>query len=257
MRAMRSVAVGSIVLAALAASGPARAQLREPLDADRRPSGELPPSSTPPPPPDPVLAAGEPPPARTGFQVALRTGVSFPAGKTAEGQAMTDVFAWQVPLHVEIGAKVIPELFIGAYGAVGFGGVSSSFEKQCNGVGVDCSANSTRFGIEAVLHLFPARLLDPWIGYGLGYETTTQVGQTGRAVTSQSLSGIELAHLMAGLDIRLGRAAGLGPFFDVGLGQYSSYHRDRTADGGAIDRDVEQGAVHAWLSGGVRAVFLP
>ena len=230
------------------------------VDLDRfggsRSESSAPPRSLPEPPP---VAPGEPPAEQTGFQVAFRTGATLPVGKISEadGDALSDVFAWQVPVLVEIGAKPINELFVGGYAGFGLGGVSSSFETQCNAAGISCSSRTLRVGIEAIVYLLPSRRIDPWFGYGIGLETTTLVAEAKKAVATQSLYGLELAHLMAGCDVRISHAVGLGPVVDFSLGRYSSFHRDTTATMGAVDDDIAHPALHVWMTLGARIVFFP
>src|SRR4051812_29604204 len=64
------------------------------------------------------------PPARTGFQIALRTGIGVPLGSSVQDENMSDVFGVQFPIIADIGAKVIPEVFIGAYVGFGIGGAA-------------------------------------------------------------------------------------------------------------------------------------
>ena len=148
-------------------------------------------------PDEPPQPAGEPPRAQTGFQMAFRTGASLPAGDISDGDGLSDAFGWQMPLLVEIGAEPIPWLFVGRYAGAGFGGVAPSFERQCAGVVVSCSSRSLRIGIEGIVHLLPAGWADPWVGYGIGYESTTLIGEANKAFSTQSVSGLELAHFMA------------------------------------------------------------
>jgi hypothetical protein len=252
--ALFGLAVGGPVLAFAvgAAAGPQR------LDPERRPMTDTAEAAPKPPPPEePPLPPGQAPPSRTGFQIAFRTGATIPAGKISSAQPMADVFAMQVPLQVELGAKPIPELFIGVYAGFAFGGVSSSFERDCHLAGIDCSSRSTHVGVEVIAYLLPSGWVNPWLGYGLGYESNTQIGQAGAATATQSVSGLELAHLMSGLDVRVSRNVGLGPILDVAIGRYSSYQRDAAGSLGAVDADIEDTALHAWVSLGARLVFLP
>jgi len=89
------------------------------------------------------------PPARTGFQIALRTGVAVPLGKIDEGSKMSDTFTPQVPIIADIGVKVIPELFLGGYIGIAVGGVGDTIKTACDAVNVDCMSVGFRFGIEA------------------------------------------------------------------------------------------------------------
>src|SRR4051794_2710215 len=104
--------------------------------------GAAPPAySAPPPgygyqPPPPAYETGGVPPAHVGFQLGIRTGYALPMGKaTASGAGMSDLFSGQVPLFVEIGGKPSPNVFIGGYLGLGFGG---SADKACDRSGVSC-----------------------------------------------------------------------------------------------------------------------
>jgi hypothetical protein len=198
--------------------------------------------------PPPPVAPGEPPREQTGFQVAFRTGAAIPAANVSQGDgnSMNDVFAWQLPLLVEIGAKPIEELFVGAYAGFGLGGVASSFEKQCNAAAVSCSTHTLRIGLEGIVHLLPARRIDPWIGYGIGLESSTVTAETNKAFATRGVSGLELAHLTAGMDVRISHYFGIGPFLDVAIGRYTSLHQDATLTQPATDDDIAHPAAHLW-----------
>ncbi len=67
------------------------------------------------------VALAETPPPRVGFQMDIRTGYALPMGTFAENVKMSDIASGQVPFIVDIGGKVIPELFIGGYLGLAFG----------------------------------------------------------------------------------------------------------------------------------------
>src|SRR5690242_18820719 len=87
-------------------------------------------------------ASSEPPPARVGFQMALRTGWAVPMGKlsSAADDDISNGFGGQVPIFVEIGGKPIPNLFIGGYFGLGFGGAAGLLGKACSESDVTCIA---------------------------------------------------------------------------------------------------------------------
>jgi len=185
--------------------------------------------------------------------------MAIPTAKITQGQgnAMNDAFAWQVPLLVEIGGKPLDELFVGAYAGIGFGGAGSSVASQCSAEAVSCSSRTLRVGIEGIVYLLPSRRIDPWIGYGIGLEKSTLVAEKDRAVGTVAVSGLELAHLMAGFDARITHYVGIGPYADVALGRYSSIQRDPAPIAGARDADVAHAALHAWVTLGARLVVFP
>lgn len=189
--------------------------------------------------------AEPPPPASTGFQLAMRTGYSVPLGKAEGGLAMSDLFSGQVPLFIELGGKPIPYLFLGGYLGFGFGGPAGLLKQTCGG---RCSAASFRLGVEGQVHILPAGLANPWVGYGIGFESSA-IG-TG-AEGSLGFGGVEFARLGAGVDFRISQGFGVGPFVDLSLGNYSS------ASIGDEDEDLEDTALHEWVTFGARFVVFP
>jgi hypothetical protein len=216
----------------------------------------------PPRPVTPPAAAPEPssaPEAHRGFQGALRAGVSLPFGSVTSTTAMADAVSIQVPIIVDLGVKPIDQLFIGAYFGVAQGGAAGAIADVCAHLGVSCNGLSLRFGVQVHYAFRPAATVNPWVGLGIGYEIARSSGTSGKNSVDNTLSGLELVHLMGGVDFRLARAFGVGPFVDLALGQYSTAQTKQNAGGrvttlgGAIDNP----ALHEWLTLGVRGVFFP
>ncbi|MDB4935590.1 MAG: hypothetical protein JWP87_2562 [Labilithrix sp.] len=207
----------------------------------------------------PVEEKLDAPKARTGFQIAVRTGVAVPLGNVQEGGKMSDAFGVQVPLVADIGGKVIPNLFIGGYLGISFGGVGDSIKALCDNAAVDCTAVGFRFGVQAQLHILPAAKLNPWIGYGIGYEIAGASGSKNNNKLTSALGGVEFAHIMAGFDYRINKVVGIGPFADFALGQYSIASVETTIGGNTIktDGDIAKTSLHEWLLAGVKVTFFP
>lgn len=81
------------------------------------------------------------PPARVGFQMAVRTGFSLPMGNVSAnpGADMSEFFSGQVPLFFDIGGKVIPNLFVGGYLGLGFGGTAGNLRAACDASNATCT----------------------------------------------------------------------------------------------------------------------
>ncbi len=201
----------------------------------------------------------EAPPARTGFQLGLRTGVQVPLGDVDKGDSMSDSFTPQWPLIADIGVKVLPSLFLGGYIGISVGGVGDQLKKPCDAAGVDCVAVGFRFGIEAQFHFSPEGRWDPWIGYGIGYEIAGASGSKSNNKVTAALGGVEFAHLMAGADYRINKTIGIGPTADFAVGQYSiaSFEETRNGVTSKIDGDIKNTALHQWLLLGVKVTFFP
>jgi hypothetical protein len=203
--------------------------------------------------------ADQPPPARQGFQLGLRTGFALPMGKfdeEADGE-MSNIYAGQVPIIADIGGKIGKYVFLGGYLGLGIGGTGDLLSPACDLSGASCATVTFRSGIEVEYNFLPDRLANPWIGYGFGYESSSAaISVPGRSDRTFTGVGIEYGHFMAGLDFRLGRVFGLGPFIDFSVGEYLRAHID-IGNSTAIDGTLAQTAVHEWLALGVRGVFFP
>ena len=270
MASPRMVTVG--LVAALLVGG--RVARADDAPAPTEPAAPAPTEARPPPPPFvPEIAPEAPPRANRGFQAGLRTGISLPSGlvagrtKLADEQPMNEVLGLQVPLFLEAGWKVIPNLFLGGYASIAFGG---SDYGVCNQSGASCATRTTRFGAQIQLHIAPAEQLNPWVGYGLGGESVTVSHSIGGCSSSAGASGIEWGHFMGGIDFRPSRYVGFGPFFDFSAGTYTSQSQEsdrcdvkppatRPGVGGDTfaNGSVDNTATHYWLTIGARAVLLP
>ena len=207
-----------------------------------------------------VAAAQQVPPARTGFQLALRTGYSIPMGKTglplvdpqtgAVSDHMSQATTGQVPIIVDVGGKIIPQLFLGGYFGLAFGGEAGAAKAGCEFNGGGCVSVAAYFGIEAQYHILPAGPVNPWLGYGAGFESLV-LSEGSNSSNNLSLSGFQFARLSGGVDFRVNRVFGVGPVLDFALGRYSSVSE------GSGSIDINGGAGHQWLTLGVRFVFFP
>ena len=196
-----------------------------------------------------------PPLGHTGFQLGIRTGATFPMGQVVRDQDLGDVYGWQVPLFLDIGGKPNKHLFIGGYVGFGLGG-SSDAPGGCGTTASTCASLSARIGAQIQYHIAPDERVNPWIGYGIGYQyLSLSVTRAGRD-TSQSVDGWEYGRFMAGLDIRVTRGFGIGPYVDFTIGEYLNQHV-RSDFGLTSSGDINRSAAHFWLTIGPRIVFFP
>ncbi len=202
------------------------------------------------------------PPAHRGFQMALRTGFAMPFGtaqKAGNGlpkTKMSDFVGGQVPFFIEIGGKPIKQLFIGGYFGLGVGPAGGDAADACDDQNVDCLGVSTRFGVEVQYHILPHEDLNPWVGYGIGFETASLAVKDGDEDGSLNYGGFEFARLSGGVDFRISRVFGLGPFVDFSMGTYGTYRWDAPKFEDS-DGDIAETALHEWLTVGARFVFFP
>jgi hypothetical protein len=194
--------------------------------------------------------------------MAVRTGLAIPLGKVAGGSdgtsdlAMSDVFSPQVPIVVDLGGKPIPNLFIGGYIALGFGGAAGITADNCHDAHAGCVATSVGIGAEIQYQLFPGENLNPWFGYGIGFAESTVGGDSGGTRQRVSVTGPDFAHFSAGLDFRLSKDLGIGPMIDFTLGKYT---REKLEGGSSlsVEADIPNTTIHEWLTIGARLVIFP
>lgn len=193
------------------------------------------------------------PPAHTGFQVAARAGAAIPLGDAAKDAPLSDNFGAQFAAIVDIGGKIIPQLFLGAYLGGNVGAVGSKTSSDCDARQASgCLAVTYRIGVQAHYHIIPDGKVDPWIGYGIGYEVSRISGAVGGTTISTTLVGPEYGHVLAGVDFRLTKIFGVGPFVDFSFGKYTNLSNDPGTSGEIADK-----AVHEWLTLGAKFLFFP
>jgi hypothetical protein len=196
-------------------------------------------------------ALAQTPAPREGFQVDIRTGYSVAMGKLTADRALSDSTSGHVPFIVDVGGKPIPELFLGGYWGLGIGGAGGAAKTHCDADNAECTSASMHLGIQAQYQILPAGRINPWLGYGLGFESSTLGYSRNGATTTTNLTGFEFARLMAGAGFRLTRIFGVGPFVDLSVASFS------TRDNGSVSDDIPRTGRHEWLTFGVRFVFFP
>ncbi|RYE84347.1 MAG: hypothetical protein EOO75_18220, partial [Myxococcales bacterium] len=105
-----------------------------------------------------------------GFEIGLRAGYALPLGKTAAEVKLGDVYAAKIPIQLDVGYRITPQVYLGAYGQYGIGVLDSELKDGCDAVNVDCSSSNIRFGVNATYHFLTRGTFLPWAGLGFGYE---------------------------------------------------------------------------------------
>jgi hypothetical protein len=172
-------------------------------------------------------------------------------------------YAWQIPFAVDLGARFAESFFAGVNLGFGFGSTGSDgqLEAACDDDDNDgendivCSVWTLRAGLEGNYSFSPGRNVNPWVGYGIGYEATIASytdREQGYSETVTS-SGITWAQLSAGIDFR--KAVGIGPFLEVAIGEF---RKTTTEIGDETYRlPMNDRALHAWIMLGGRLVTNP
>ena len=203
--------------------------------------------------PPPRAVPAHIPPAARGFQGALRSGASFPWGKASEapGDDFSARTGWQVPITLDAGFKLSKPVFLGVYLGLSYG---SSGSELCAQGDVSCSLLSYHFGVQAQYQFGASETINPWVGYGVGYEIVEQSLESGEYSETQSSSGLTYLKAAVGADFR--SVIGLGPFVEVTAGRFES-SRTKIGDTVVHEGPVDESAWHGLLTVGVRLVVLP
>jgi outer membrane protein W len=195
------------------------------------------------------------------LQLAFRVGAQAPFGQvTGYGQdPVSGSFSLQGALVTEIGWKFTPNWFAGLYGSLGLGGTSGTASAACSQANFTCYAITWRAGLEALYHFEPASPINPWVGYGIGYESSAINESNDSGFGSVTASGWEFGHFMAGVDFRLSRNVAIGPLLDLALGEYArlTSSTDFPGEAGSSGGGIAHTALHEWLLVGGRLVVFP
>jgi len=187
-----------------------------------------------------------------------------PADTSADDVA--DVVKGMIPIWLDVGYRINPALYVGAFFQYGFGLVNkdSADAAICN-QGVSCSARDISFGANLHYHLLPDGPLDPWVGAGLGYEfftasesgTITIASRRLDVDASATLKGFQFLVLEAGGDYKATPALAVGPFVNFALGKYTTWSSSSTSNGTSADRhgDLQDTGLHEWLTFGLRGQY--
>ena len=195
-----------------------------------------------------------------GFDAGLRAGYGVPFGKAtgAGTRDMNEGITGIVPWWVDVGYRLTPNVFVGAYFQYGIGFVGSGLSDLCDINGVDCSTRSIRLGGQVHYHFVPEGRADPWLGYGFGYEWWNLGVRDPAEQLSTTARGLEFANFQAGLDFYAAPHY-LGPFVSFSLDQFDSVDACSGAPGATCtvlgDGEVQEKSLHQWLLFGLRGGF--
>lgn len=183
-------------------------------------------------------------PSPVGLRVGLRTGYAVPLGYLGEATYLFDVVRGHIPFWFDIGARVMPWLYVGAFGSAGVGFLGDS----CSG-NLSCNATVLRIGLNAHVHFRPRSSFDPWLGVGFGYESIAISISGGGAEQTAKARGLEPFAVQLGGDFFVSRRARLGPFLAFTIAQYTF-----ASSNGIEDTDFVR-RLHHWVTLGLRGAY--
>lgn len=209
----------------------------------------------------------------SGLALGLRLGYSIPMGKegaivqpgttNTSSDNLSDDFKGRIPIWIDAGYRINPQLYVGAFFQYGFLSVNTDKNTACT-QGIDCSAHDIQVGANLHYHILPDSSFDPWVGAGLGYEWislsakgTVIVPGFGSLTADESIlvKGFQFLNLQAGGDFKATPDFGVGPFISLSIGQYSSYSMTDNTTSQSTSGDLQNKGMHEWLTFGVRGQF--
>ena len=208
--------------------------------------------------PPPRAEAVEPPVSREarGFQLVVRSGYTKQFGKIADRQGgeMSGIFPSQVPLVLDIGARPIPQLFLGGSFRYAFVQLGDKFDTACSG-SVSCSAYGFALGGMIAVHFAPLSELDPWLGVGMAFSSEQVNAQTDLGKSRLAFRGIDWLRASFGVDYKLSRVLRLGGYAELAATKYFDYVGD--FDGTRYGAELKDTTSHYGLTIGPRLSVMP
>ncbi|HET8724465.1 MAG TPA: hypothetical protein VFM53_09720 [Anaeromyxobacteraceae bacterium] len=202
-----------------------------------------------------ALAAAGPARAQVGFTFAGRVGASLPFGdafRTSTGSPVpvAENSTGSIPLQLDVGVTLARHTFLGAYGQYRFGLLRSGACPE----GASCSETGVRTGVEAIYSFATARSgVGAWVGLGTGWEWSTSRGSSAAGSATLTLSGWEFFQAQAGFDLWMTSAWRMGYYVAGSLGQYSQ--ASTTVDGARAAFTIPERTLHSWFEMGFKTTF--
>jgi hypothetical protein len=208
------------------------------------------------------------------LEIGLRTAYGVPVGKPLGNgaAALNELVSGQVPIWVDLGARVNGNVTFGLYYSYGFGIVGSYLRRACDllqasatgaTVDVSCYVRNHRVGLQIGHHFAPERDFDAWIALGIGHEffdfTLSSTSASASRTSTIDADGVEYLNLQVGLDYRLSEHLRAGPFLGFTVASYGSLARSCHGDCGITGRspgDIANRSNHGWFFLGLRGVAL-
>ncbi|MFO0582978.1 MAG: Ig-like domain-containing protein [Anaeromyxobacter sp.] len=196
-----------------------------------------------------LLAIAAPAGAHAQAFVGARLGWALPVGDVAKAsprnEPMKDEFAWQAPLQLDAGLRLLSRLEVGGYAGYGYAKAGD----RC-AAGSTCSARVVNLGVQAAWRFMLGRR-SPWAGASFGYEWARNKVTDGGDVRELKVAGFDALRVMGGYDWAVGERGMVGPFAQVSFGRY----RNLTVVSPLGTAVGASPVMHSWFTFGVRGTF--
>jgi hypothetical protein len=201
-----------------------------------------------------ALSAFLPVAAEARVSLGVRLGYAMAGGDAVKDGQMTDVIDGAIPIQLDLGYMVMPDLTIGAFFSYGFGRLGSEISDECDAFDLDCSASNMRLGVRGQYDFSTVSpTFVPWLGLGVGYEWANLEQSDGTDTLKLGFKGWEWVSLEVGGDYKLSPMARAGIFVAYSFGQYSSATLDLNGD--SQTEDITDKGTHTYLTFGLRGQF--
>jgi hypothetical protein len=160
-------------------------------------------------------------PVKNALEIGVATGYTQGAGKLGGGMnSLEDLARAGGAVEVDIGARIFPNLSVGAYG---------TFSQSAKGDQVASSTDvfGASAGVQATWHFRPDTSVDPYVNLGGGWRGLWLNPSSGKTT---SLQGLELARLQVGVDYRITPDVAVSPLIGAALDMFVSQDSPMTTD---------------------------
>lgn len=192
--------------------------------------------------------------AAAQFSIGASLGYSFPMGDYAQDVPMDDFVAGVVPLEINARYAVVPDLDLGVYFGYGPAIKDSDLADACDASDVDCSVYTWGFGVMGEYGFGEMGGFNPFVGARFGMSWFTWKTSDGSDWFKVGARGWE-AGLQAGADKKLGEKFSLGGFLGFTFGQFGTEYVADSEEITDDSTDIEDKAMHQYLTLGVRGTF--
>jgi len=221
-----------------------------------------------------MAQAQAPPPPTIQPELALSSGLLWPAGSVEQGRPLGHEVDAVAPFTLEIGARVVGHISLAITASYGPGwmGDDPPTNEICwmsrEYAGEECGVSIHSLGLAAAYHPVIGVLVDPWVGVGFGHEwlgysgrlpvlTSTDPREAERrADASFVLEGWRLPSVRLGAEVALYGPLSLGAFGAFALGKFAEIDSTCDPQVPCADLHIQDRAFHEWIGVGVRAVVL-
>jgi hypothetical protein len=183
----------------------------------------------------------------SGYSLGARLGWGIPLGKISggnTGQDLTKVASGMLPIQIDAGYRLNPDLYLGLYFQLGIAFLSSDYP-PCKPAGTSCSGTDLRYGVDFRWYFLHEPSVDPWLGIGVGREDAS----LSIAGNTLSAGGWEFAKIELGTDFLASQKVRFGPVFAVTFDEFTA----ESLNGNSVD--IATKTLHHWVLVGLKGQY--